>query len=162
MSVQYMRCIPRKRCVVYKVGRLRKTELFLQPRYENINWENVMNCYKHSDICSVGICRNCFKGVCSNCALEFEDGIACSDKCLEKAKATVQVVANSVLAQRGAKKGRFIGPSVISLLGLIFLAWASYCDELFKFTGALGALFLVLGIVIFLYNRKYFKPILDE
>jgi len=33
-----------------------------------------------------------------------EGGLACSEDCLEKAKATVQVVSNTVLAQRGAKK----------------------------------------------------------
>lgn len=121
-----------------------------------------MNCFKHTDTVSVGVCRNCFKGVCSKCAIDFGDGIACSEECLKKAQATVQVVANTVLAQRGAKKGRFIGPSVVSLLGLIYLGWGIYCNELFSFTGALGAVFLMLGIFLFFYNRKYFKPISDE
>ena len=83
-----------------------------------------MNCFKHQDTNSVGVCRNCFKGVCSECAIEFDSGIACSEECLEKAKATVQVIANSVLAQKGAKAGRFIGPTIVSLIGIIYLSWS--------------------------------------
>ena len=120
-----------------------------------------MNCFKHNQTSSVGVCRYCFKGVCAECAIDFEDGVACSESCLKKAKATVQVVSNTVLAQRGAKKGRFIGPSFLTVLGVGYLGYATYCDELFTFMGAFGLGFLVMGIVLFTYNMKYFKP-LDE
>ena len=121
-----------------------------------------MNCFKHNQTSSVGVCRNCFKGVCSECAIDFEDGVACSEYCLEKAKATVQVVSNTVLAQRGAKKGRFIGPSFLIILGIFYLAYATYCNELFTFSGALGLGFFLMGIILFFYNIKYFKPIDEE
>jgi len=88
-----------------------------------------------------------------------EGGLACSEDCLEKAKATVQVVSNTVLAQRGAKKGRFIGPSFLTILGIFYLAYATYCNEPFTFTGALGLSFFLMGIILFFYNIKYFKPI---
>jgi len=94
--------------------------------------------------------------------MDFNDGIACSEYCLEKAKASVQVVSNTVLAQRGAKRGRFIGPSFLTILGIFYLAYAAYCDELFAFTGALGLGMLLMGVIMFIYNTKYFKPIDDE
>ncbi len=121
-----------------------------------------MNCFKHNQTSSVGVCRYCFKGVCSECAIDFEDGVACSEYCLEKAKATVQVVSNTVLAQRGAKKGRFIGPSFLTILGLFYLGYAIYCNELFAFTGALGFGLFSMGVILFFYNTKYFKPIDDK
>ena len=121
-----------------------------------------MNCFKHNHTSSIGICRHCFKGVCSECAIDFEDGIACSEYCLGKAKATAQVLSNTVLAQRGAKKGRFIGPSFLTILGLFYLAYAAYCNELFAFTGALGLGMFLMGTILFIYNTKYFKPIDEE
>ena len=60
-----------------------------------------------------------------------------------------------------AKKGRFIGPSFLTLLGIFYLAYATYCNELFAFSGALGLGFFLMGIILFFYNIKYFKPI-DE
>lgn len=72
---------------------------------------------------------------------------------------TAQVVANGVLAQTGLRTGRYIGPALISLIGAVFLGWAGYCHQLMGFTGALGAVFVATGITLFVYNRKYFKPI---
>ena len=118
-----------------------------------------MNCFKHQEQASIAVCRNCFKGICSQCAIPFDDGVACSERCFEKAKATTMVLENTLLAQKGARIGRYIGPTVISLFGVIYLAWSAYCGSLFGFTGAFGVLFLVAGAVLFLYNRKYFKPI---
>jgi len=118
-----------------------------------------MNCFKHQNTPAIAVCRNCFKGVCAECAIPFDDGIACSERCLEKAKTTAQVVANTVLAQKGARVGRYIAPGIVSLIGILYLGWAVYCNELIGFSGAAGAIFLSAGIVLFMYNKKYFKPI---
>ena len=121
-----------------------------------------MNCFKHNESHSVGVCRYCFKGVCLDCAIDFNDGVACSEYCLEKAKSTVQAMSNTVLAQRGAKRGRFIGPTFLTVLGLFYLAYAFYCNEIFAFSGALGLVLTLLGSIMFVYNRKYFKPLEDK
>ena len=42
-----------------------------------------MRCFKHNDAEAVGICRNCLKGVCKECAIEVKNGIVCSDSCAE-------------------------------------------------------------------------------
>lgn len=121
-----------------------------------------MNCFKHNQAESVGVCRYCFKGVCVACAIDFQDGVACSTQCLAKAKATVQVVSNTVLAQRGAKQGRFIGPSFLTILGGFYLGYSAYQNELFTFTAALGLGLFLMGVILFFYNRKYFKPLDDK
>lgn len=43
--------------------------------------ELTMNCYTHTDSSAIGICKSCYKGVCSQCAIEIENGLACSETC---------------------------------------------------------------------------------
>ncbi len=40
-----------------------------------------MNCSNHSHIPSIGICQACGKALCSNCALQLPNGIACKNVC---------------------------------------------------------------------------------
>lgn len=121
-----------------------------------------MKCFYHHDKDAVGVCRHCLKGICPDCAVDFKDGIACKNTCEEKAKATARLVSVNINAQKGLKTGRFMGPVFLSILGLIFLGWAWYCGDLFRFSGMAGMAFLGMGITTLIYNMKYIKPCEDE
>ena len=43
-----------------------------------------MNCYRHSNVSAVGLCKTCFKAVCPDCAIDVGNGLACKDSCEEK------------------------------------------------------------------------------
>jgi hypothetical protein len=36
-----------------------------------------MNCFNHQQVSAIGICKFCQKGLCSECAVDLEHGIAC-------------------------------------------------------------------------------------
>lgn len=40
-----------------------------------------MKCFVHQSADAVGICRNCSRGVCPECAADRESGIACKNRC---------------------------------------------------------------------------------
>jgi hypothetical protein len=40
-----------------------------------------MNCYYHPNVQSVGICKNCQKGLCVECAVDVGNGLACKNQC---------------------------------------------------------------------------------
>jgi hypothetical protein len=40
-----------------------------------------MQCYYHQSNPAVGICKNCNRGICVNCAAEVADDIACRNRC---------------------------------------------------------------------------------
>ena len=42
-----------------------------------------MKCYNHHETDTVGICKSCNKGVCSECAVDVGNGIACKNSCEE-------------------------------------------------------------------------------
>ncbi len=43
-----------------------------------------MNCFNHTEVAAVGICKSCYKGLCPECAIELTDGIACANSCASK------------------------------------------------------------------------------
>ncbi|MDH3973580.1 MAG: hypothetical protein OEV42_04800 [Deltaproteobacteria bacterium] len=96
------------------------------------------------------------------CAIDFGDGIACKNTCEEKAKDTARLISTNINTQKGLKTGKFIGPSFAILMGIIFITWGWYCDEMSGFTGMLGIVFFVIGILQLAYNIKYIKPMNDK
>jgi hypothetical protein len=40
-----------------------------------------MKCFVHQSADAVGICRNCSRGVCAECAADRQSGIACKNRC---------------------------------------------------------------------------------
>lgn len=56
-----------------------------------------MNCYRHSNISSVGLCKSCFKAVCPDCAADVGNGLACKDSC------EVKVLELNEMWERSAK-----------------------------------------------------------
>ena len=118
-----------------------------------------MNCNRHQNVPAIAICRNCFRGVCSDCAMPYADGTACSPHCFEKAQATTRVVENAVLAQRGARFGRHFFPIFMILLGTLFLVAGLQHGIRFRFDTLAGLMFFSLGVAVGIINLKYFKPI---
>ena len=46
-----------------------------------------MKCFYHRDVDAVGSCRSCSKGLCSSCAVDVSDGLACLHRCEERVRA---------------------------------------------------------------------------
>jgi hypothetical protein len=42
-----------------------------------------VNCFNHPDVPAVGICKYCQKGLCLECAVDLEHGIACRNHRVE-------------------------------------------------------------------------------
>lgn len=43
-----------------------------------------MNCFQHPHNSAVGICKTCFKALCSECVADVGNGLACKNSCEEK------------------------------------------------------------------------------
>jgi hypothetical protein len=54
-----------------------------------------MNCFYHHDRPAVGICKNCQRGLCPDCAAEVRDGLACGGRCEGKVELLSRLVARS-------------------------------------------------------------------
>ena len=43
-----------------------------------------MKCFQHNQQDSHGICKTCYKSVCSQCVIHTDDGIVCCETCRQK------------------------------------------------------------------------------
>lgn len=50
-----------------------------------------MECFEHSAMPAIGICKSCNKAICRTCAKSFPKGLACSDACLKDAIELVEM-----------------------------------------------------------------------
>jgi hypothetical protein len=51
-----------------------------------------MRCYYHNEIEAVGICNAYNKGICSECAEDTGNGLACKDTCIDEVKAVNEII----------------------------------------------------------------------
>jgi len=77
-----------------------------------------MRCYYHSHSDAVGLCRNCAKGLCPECAVEVSQILACKSRC-EKA---VQSINQMMQSQSGY--GKMFNVIFYLLLGLVILIFS--------------------------------------
>jgi hypothetical protein len=122
-----------------------------------------MKCFIHPQIDAVGICKNCNKGLCKECAIELENGIACKDKCenqviaindlIEKNKRAYETTNISLQTTSDSYKKNSIW---LSLLGILFLLFGIIAKGDI-FTIALGIAFLIGAVFCFITWKKYKK-----
>ncbi len=72
-----------------------------------------MKCFYHNSIDAVGICKNCNRGVCSECAADLKNGIACKNRCESEVQAVNELINRNKNSHQKAsvvkvfRKGRF-------------------------------------------------------
>lgn len=95
-----------------------------------------MKCFYHHESSAVGICKNCYRGICEKCVAEVGDSIACLNRCEPKTKAVMALVERNLEIS-----GKY--PGGYRLTGVAY-----YRTTLFYFL--MGVLFLFFGI----YDRN--------
>lgn len=96
-----------------------------------------MNCYYHQSKAAVGICKNCQKGLCAECAVDVGNGLACKNSC------ETQVLAINNFYKQGESQFRRIESSY-----KLSTMW----------TGVLGGIVTVLSLLGFLFYSSLILP----
>ena len=110
-----------------------------------------MECFYHEGRAAVGTCRSCLRGVCRDCGVDLERGLACRDRCEAVVRDLLAMIDQSVQL-RGvssgilrASRGLWLALSVVSLaVGVFVGAWGLTLPA-FREISLLGIPFLVVG-----------------
>lgn len=112
-----------------------------------------MECFYHAGASAVGSCRACLKGLCRQCAVELEGGLACPDRCEPLVRAVVAGLHQSVRFQSvstgllRSARGLWLGLTVVALsVGVFVVAWGLSLPS-FREISALGFPFLALAFI---------------
>ncbi|MBN1817275.1 MAG: hypothetical protein JW828_07920 [Sedimentisphaerales bacterium] len=124
-----------------------------------------MNCFNHSNIPAVGICKSCGKGLCKDCLVEVPDGLACKQSCEERVRyinflidSNKQVLTATRFHAKSATIFLFVFGGFVFLLGLI--PYLIVGEKGTLFLAALGFVFLVLGLLRL--RKKGSFPVPDD
>lgn len=121
-----------------------------------------MNCFVHEGASAVGICRGCGKGVCRACARDLGSGLACSDACAGRVADVESINRKAGTTYRMAQRNVWLAPGYLGIFGLIML-WFGFRDwKGFNFLVAIGALFIVFSIVVWIRNRRWAREMDQE
>lgn len=122
-----------------------------------------MNCYRHSEIVAVGICKNCFKAVCKDCCEDVGNGLACKDTCVK------EVAEYNEMTSRAKHiygiSGKSLLPSAnVTIFGLFALGlWGfgiyvyqkrGYIDYPEYLLFGMGVIFAIAALITYWRNKK--------
>lgn len=119
-----------------------------------------MQCYRHNENVSVGLCKACQKAVCSVCATDTGRGLACSEPCsgevgvlneiIDRSKQIYGIGSRSKLPPTGILFYLFF--ALVSLgVGLYPLTYGKPVEW---FLVLMGSGFLVFGTMSYVRTRK--------
>jgi hypothetical protein len=109
-----------------------------------------MRCFYHASHEAVGICKNCNRGVCRECAREVGDSLACRNRCEDKVAEVNQLWSRAGDTRRAAaltyrRQGivaLFMG-ILFACMGAVFRPWEAHGAF-----GILGYIFMAFGFII--------------
>jgi hypothetical protein len=122
-----------------------------------------MNCFNHTGVPALGICKHCGKGICTDCLADLGFGIACKGKCEDRVMKTNKMVENSLANYEGNQKavlrarGTILRSGLFNIvIGLVFVSFGLYTTnlELKYFIGSLGVIYFIWGISTLLKGRR--------
>jgi hypothetical protein len=124
-----------------------------------------MDCFNHASIPAVGLCKSCSKGVCSECAIDVGNGLACRGACEESVRRINRMIeANIEMTPDAVKTINSHRPHYHALflmaLGGVFLYQgaeaASYEGQsLLNMGVVVGVVFAAYGLLVLLGS---FRP----
>jgi hypothetical protein len=122
-----------------------------------------MRCFHHAEREADGTCKSCGKGVCSECAVDLDRGLACRGRCEANARAIIDLVERNIqnsgvtarlIQQNGSVRS---GAGIFHIaMGILFLVWG-LSDTRLALLLVMGAGFIAYGIYWLLLARKLKK-----
>jgi hypothetical protein len=116
-----------------------------------------VHCFNHPDRVAIGSCKACCKGLCSECAVDMEHGLACRGKHERTVEKLNSITARAAQIQTTSGKVKYAAAIFYAFMGAFFLAYGYFRDGLGGFLVPLGGGFLVYSVVVFLANRRAFR-----
>jgi len=137
----------------------KKKEERRKPALSNIEMRKDVNCYYHPDKPAIGLCKYCQRGLCSDCAAQAGDSLAC------KGLHEDQVRALELLMQKNILQSKRVGSDYVRntiFYGSVGLLFTAFGISQLKWLGLQAVVYLMIGLALlwaavanYLESRKY-------
>ena len=124
-----------------------------------------MRCFYHQDKEAVGTCKSCGKGVCFECAVDLDKGLACRGRCEEIARAIIEIIDRNVRLSTSPAQAQLVVPPVVQRTGqptdYIAAQLTIHIRETRSLRWMLGIFFVVVGVVLLVAGISGQLAVLD-
>ena len=112
-----------------------------------------MKCFYHNTCDAVGTCKSCGKGLCSECAVDLDRGLACRGRCESAVTDLIALIAQNVHMRHSQaavmgniRSNTFFQSALLTVFGAVFLGMGFQFDSLTPYvTGIAVAMFAWAG-----------------
>jgi hypothetical protein len=104
-----------------------------------------MQCFYHMDRPAVGVCRHCFRGLCTECATSVDDVLACRGRHEAAVRALNEVARQSAVQFRRNKASYVRNAVFYGLVGTVFVGFGGLQ---YRFLGLQAAFFILIGVFL--------------
>lgn len=104
-----------------------------------------MLCYYHPERQAVGVCKQCGRGLCNDCAALIDDSLACRDRHEQ------QVRGLNLVTQRGILQAERLGSGYLRnavFYGLVGILFAGFGAMQYRFLGLQAVFFVLIGLFL--------------
>src|SRR5512145_1470441 len=105
-----------------------------------------MKCFNHPSKSAVAICKNCNKGLCSECAVDVGNGIACKGLCESEVIAINKIMQQGKKAYANTSKTYSQYSLLLALIGIAFIVSSIFLPRTMGLTISMCLLFLLGAI----------------
>lgn len=111
-----------------------------------------MYCYRHPQTNANGICKSCNKGLCMQCAVDVENGLACKHSCEQYVKDINELIKLSKGAYNKTSSTYYRMAVIYGLLGIFFILFPFITRSFFPllFDSFIFSFLLPIGIIFFI------------
>ena len=119
-----------------------------------------MNCYHHTSLSAIGICKTCFKALCPECAVDVGNGLACKGSCEEKVRELNEMWNRSAkLYGIGTHKSKVPSTGVLLWLMLSLGMWgvtayAYFAQRQFDIYSFVMSVVFTIGLGLAVYSSR--------
>lgn len=119
----------------------------------------VMKCFNHSEKEAIAICKNCNKGLCRECAVEVDNGIACKDKCEEEVIFLNQMLQKNKGIYNKTAQSLYTACFIYLAMGVVFSGFGFYTEipPLKPFLFIMGGIMILAGVLTAISGKKFKK-----
>lgn len=113
-----------------------------------------MKCYNHHEKDAIGQCKHCYKGLCSDCSIDLDSGLACKGVHEGEVELLNSLIENSKKAYSQTKKSVFMSNIYLFLMGVLLVGFGY---ERSKFLIYFGILCIGYWVVLSVYNYIHLR-----
>ncbi len=114
-----------------------------------------MNCFYHSTVSAIGLCKYCQRGLCADCAAVVDDVLACKHRHEDEVHQLEQLTARNLFQSKRVGSAYTRNAIFYGLVGVLFTGFGAVQ---YRFLGLQAVFFIMIGLfLLYAASANYFE-----